>query len=347
MVVSYRDCYPERYDSIYYFLDKALELKTGAKVIDIELEISVYITYAELHFVQKRYEQAEKDMLYVLSLLDQIKDINSVVAEYTEAYKFMVMYYETMNRPREALKYHKLLLENEKKRYDNDKITAMSDMLVKYETEKRKEHIDRLTERNETSRKILILTISLIILLLIGILILVLLYKSRKKNFELSIYESALLAELKHTELEQNLKEKEQLQQQYDNLKAQAGQNKQKTLLHDAELKRIKQQLEQKLTKIMIGKLKDWISESNIDETKKHIYIQQLSELDIDMLEQGYLTINEKISKMDMKYIICFAIDVDVKDMSRLFNVEPASVRSVRYRIKKKLGEKNTFKFLM
>jgi hypothetical protein len=65
------------------------------------------------------------------------------------------------------------------------------------------------------------------------------------------------------------------------------------------------------------------------------------------MLEQGYFTTNEKISNMDMKYIICFAIDMEVKDMSTLFNVEPASIRSVRYHIKKKLGEKNTFKFLM
>jgi hypothetical protein len=38
---------------------------------------------------------------------------------------------------------------------------------------------------------------------------------------------------------------------------------------------------------------------------------------------------------------------MEVKDMSTLFNVEPASIRSVRYHIKKKFGEKNTFKFLM
>ena len=169
------------------------------------------------------------------------------------------------------------------------------------------------------ARIILILTISLITLLLIGLFVLYHFYKLRKKNFELAIYESALLAELKHTELKQNMKGKEQY----------------------------KLQLEQKPTKIMIEKLKDWISESCMEKTKKSAYIQQIYDLDIDMLEIGYHTANEKISNMDMKYIICFAIDMEVKDMSLLFNVEPASIRSVRYRIKKKFGEKNTFRFLM
>jgi len=114
MSVAYRNSYPNQYDSIYYFLDKALEYKRGFKPVDIELEISVYELFAEVHFAQKNYRQAEKDAQYVLSLLEQVNEHNSVVTEYTEIYKFLVMYYETMNRPEEALKYHKLLLENEK-----------------------------------------------------------------------------------------------------------------------------------------------------------------------------------------------------------------------------------------
>jgi hypothetical protein len=84
-----------------------------------------------------------------------------------------------------------------------------------------------------------------------------------------------------------------------------------------------------------------------MEKSRRDFYIRQLSELDVDTLEQGYLSAHEKISTMDMKYIICFAIKMDVKDMSLLFNVEPGSIRTVRYRIKKKFGEKNTFKFLI
>ena len=346
MSLAYRRAYPQQYDSIYYFLDKALEYRLVEKMLDYELVICVYISYAELHFEQKRYAQAEKDMLYALSLLEEVQDDNTL-AEYAEAYKFMVMYYETMKRPEEALKYHKLLLEVEAKRSDRDKITTMTDMLVKYETEQKKEHIDRLTEQNQTARKILILIISLLVVLLVGVFILIRLLKLRKKNFELTIYETVLMAELKQTEQEQTLKEKELLQQQYQDLQARADQNQQQAQLYDTELKQIKQQMEQRLIQSMIEKLSEWISESSIERAKRNNYLQQLSTLDIDVLEQGYLTATEKISKMDMKYIICFAINMEVKDMSLLFNVEASSIRTVRYRIRKKFGDKNSFKFLM
>ena len=93
----------------------------------------------------------------------------------------------------------------------------------------------------------------------------------------------------------------------------------------------------------MQGKLMEFISQSVLDKTKIKSYLQQLSELNVEMLEQTMLTTDEKISGMDMKYILCFAIDMDVKDMSLLFNVEPASIRTVRYRIKKKFREKTGF----
>jgi len=309
---AYKKRYPEQRDSVYYFLDRALESKIGDRLVDVELEICVYMLYAEMLVDQKNYGQAEKDLLYVLSLLEEVNDHNSVVAEYSGTYRFLITCYEAMNRPWEVVKYQKLLLENEKRLYDNDKIIAMDDMLVKYEVEKHKEQIDRLAERNKAARKISVLAISLIVVLLIVLLILILLQKARKKNLEQSAYESALLAELKHSELEY-----------------------------------IKQRLEQKPVKNMVKKLMEWISQSVLDKTKIKIYTQQLSELDVDMLEQGFLTAEEKISNMDMKYIICFAIEMDVKDMGLLFNVEPASIRTVRYRIKKKFLGKNGFIFLM
>ena len=308
MAHAYEKCYPERSDSISYFLERALELKTPLRMINVELEISVYQAYAELHFKQKRYKEAEKDMLYVLALLEEMKDYNSVVAEFAEAYKFMITYYETLNRPDEVVKYQKLLLENERKRYDNDKIAAMDEMLVKYEVEKHKEKIERLAEQNRAKNKILILFISLMAVLIIIILILIHFYKLRKKNLEQSAYESALLAELKQNELES-----------------------------------IKQQIEQKPVKNMMGKLTEFISQSVLDKVKIKFYLQQLSELDLEMLEQTLRSADEKISGMDMKYMLCFAIDMDVKDMSLLFNVEPASIRTVRYRIKKKFREKTGF----
>ncbi len=98
---------------------------------------------------------------------------------------------------------------------------------------------------------------------------------------------------------------------------------------------------------IMIQNLIERISGSLIKKDKKDRYIRQLLNLDFEILEQGCLTADEKISNLDIKYIICFSVEMDIKDVSLLFNIEPSSVRTARYRIRKKIGGKNTFKFLI
>ncbi len=124
-------------------------------------------------------------------------------------------------------------------------------------------------------------------------------------------------------------------------------QSKQKTDIYDNNSINGKLQIKQRPIQIMTDKLIRRISDSLIEKSKKDIYIRQLSNLEIEIVEQGCLTADKRISNMDMKYIICFSIEMEVKDLSLLFNIEPASVRTARYRIRKKFGEKNTFRFLI
>ena len=308
----YHKSHPEQYDSIYYFLDKALEYKTGYKYVDAELEINVYIFYAKLHFEQERYEQAEKELLYVLSLLEEL-DNNNTAMEYTETYKFLAKCYEMMKRPAEALKYYKLLLENEGKRYDNEKVVAMNDMLVKYETEKKQIQIQTLIKEQRILRLIIWLSLTLLTILLL----IILLNRLKRKNIEQRLYETALLAELQQTEFA-----------------TEKGQN-------------AKQQLEQNRVKNTIEDITKLISVSLIETNDKQIYLQRLSQIDVKLLETAYQISKVKITGMDMKYLVCFTTDMDVKDISLLFNIEPASVHTVRYRIKKKFSKEDSFRVML
>ncbi len=327
---TFDDYFPEQIDSIYIYLNIAV------KVADLEfynntieknsrMELTIYISqvYAKTLFREGKVQDAYEAMNVSLVLLDELKNYKNLNEQRYVAYQFMVDYYERINRPAEALKFQKLLSESESLRYENEKVQAINDMSAKYETEKKEIRIQTLTKEKLNTQRILWLTIGLITVLLIALLIFIRFHKLRKKNLEQSIYESVLLTELKQNELEQNRKETERLQRQYDELEVQAGKHEQQAQSYDAELKRIKQQLEQKPTKTMIGKLTEWISKSVMEKNKKDRYIRQLSDLDIDVLEQGYLTADEKISNMDMKYIICFAIDMEVKDISLIFNVSP------------------------
>lgn len=88
------------------------------------------------------------------------------------------------------------------------------------------------------------------------------------------------------------------------------------------------------------------ISVSCIESGVKKLYTGQLSNMDIEALTQGYLTAEKKLSGMDMRYIVCFLIEMNVKDIALLFNIDSSSVRTARYRIRKKFGQNNTFRLL-
>ncbi len=106
-------------------------------------------------------------------------------------------------------------------------------------------------------------------------------------------------------------------------------------------------EMKRKTMRIIADRIIQSIYKSLIDNGKKVEYIENLTNIDILLFEEGYVLSNQLLTNLDLKYITCFAIDMDVKDISLLFNVEPASVRTARYRIRKKIGKENSFKFLI
>ncbi|MDL2228148.1 hypothetical protein LJC30_04600 [Odoribacter sp. OttesenSCG-928-L07] len=100
-------------------------------------------------------------------------------------------------------------------------------------------------------------------------------------------------------------------------------------------------------SQILIQRIAQSISKSLIVNQKKNDYIASLIGLDTSVLEQVCNLSEGRITNLDIKYIICFMIDMDVKDISLLFNIEPASVHTVRYRIKKKFGDNQQLKLLI
>jgi hypothetical protein len=133
----------------------------------------------------------------------------------------------------------------------------------------------------------------------------------KRKNVEQKLYETALLAELHQNEFE-NLK----------NSNRQAD----------------KQQVGEYRVQNTIESISHLIADSLIESDNKKQYLDRLSKLDPKLLV-GAMHASPLLTTMDIKYIICFAADLDTKDISLIFNVEPASVNTVRYRIRKKCAK--------
>ena len=302
--------YTDRNDSIVYYLNKALEEKEliSDKNIAIEVDMSVSGQFAEMYLREKNYKLAEEKLLYGLSLLNEVGiDCNTIVVDFSETYQFLVQLYIATNRPAEALKYQMLLQESESRRYKNEKLMAINEMAAKYETEKKLLQIDTLKKEKKNTQVITVLVAGLAFLLLLSLLLLIRYFKTRKEKMEQSIYEHALLAEMKHNELED-----------------------------------IKRGLQTSSTQIIAKQVIQRIDESIIEQEKSKQYKDALLKLDTEVFDKAFISEKSNLTNMDMKYILCFAVGMDTNDTALAFNVEFSSVHMVRYRIKKKINKESS-----
>jgi hypothetical protein len=319
--------YPEQSDSILLYLAKAAgmierERMTGVGRRDInqikELQLIMAVPHAKAFANKGMWKEAYNIMTKeALPLLNDLTGKRNIFDQKHAIYQFLANYYEKFNNPKQALKYQKLLRDSDAERYEKEKVQAINDMSVKYETEKKELQLFALAEKIKTNRRTFIgLTIGLFI-------IFALIIRSgrlKRKNVEQKLYETALLAELHQNELE-NLK----------NSNRQAD----------------KQQVGEYRVQNTVESIAHLVAGALIESDTKKQYLDRLSKLEPKLLESIYQNADVKLTGMDMKYIICFAADLDTKDISLIFNVEPASVNTVRYRIRKKCAKDDNIRAIL
>ena len=75
--------------------------------------------------------------------------------------------------------------------------------------------------------------------------------------------------------------------------------------------------------------------------SKKREYIELLSHIDIHYIYALKSLYNGNLSVPYIKYCVCFAIGMEIAEVSECFSIEQSSVHMVRYRLKKKFGLNN------
>lgn len=273
-----------------------------------EVSISIQDMWAWLHYYRGQYRAAEQTMQEVLAMIDSVAEFhpNTVVTERGEAYAFMVMLCTEQGRYREALDWQERLIENNAVRYDIDKTASLQEIETRYEVEKKTLEMERLQERNLAFRRLLYLLLSL---LLCAILLIVVLYL-RKKNTEARLYEAALEADNMRSAMDAALAAapSENGEKKEDGMTA-------LQLLADNLIKQLQQ-----LPATCAYKVHSIARLQQVD--LEHI---------LHLCAQG-----NRLTNMDKRYILCFAAGMSVEDVADLFHIEPASVYTVRYRLRKK-----------
>ena len=87
--------------------------------------------------------------------------------------------------------------------------------------------------------------------------------------------------------------------------------------------------------------LEDIVKLVNKKLPKKREYVELLDRVDVKFISTLKSLHDENLSIPYIKYCICFAIGMDIGDVSECFSIEQSSVHMARYRLKKKFGLNN------
>ena len=312
----YYDFYtsPRQTDSIEAYLRRAEHAATLLSHPEDRQEVSISIQdmWAWLHYYRKQYRAAEQTIREVLTMIDSVAEYhpNTVVTERGEAYAFMVMLCTDQGRYREALYWQERLIENNAVRYDIDKTASLQEIETRYEVEKQTLEMERLQERNLAFRRLLYLLLSL---LLCAILLIVVLYL-RKKNTEAKLYEAALEA---------------------DNIRSTMDAALASASLEKGEWNRENKPDSITAMQLLADNLIKQLQQLPASCAYKVHSIDRLQQLDLEHILQ-LCAQGSRLTNMDKRYILCFAAEMSVENVANLFHIEPASVYTVRYRLRKK-----------
>lgn len=302
---------PPQTDSMEYYLDMASKAQrlTPDEDMQLEVEISLCDLRAWVQLYKGNLRQAEQLMNETIALIDSAERItpNSVVRERSQAYLFLVDLYEQQGRYSDALAMQRLYHDNEQRLFDLDKSHALHEIEVRHQVEKKEAAIVALEEQNRISRQRMWYTLAIAIVLFVALVLLSIVFRLHKINTERKLYEKALENEI-------------------------ARESSEAQLHHSA-------------SQGLVDKLKITVLNSSLPEEQRTRYAANLDAIDFNRASAIFSSSHEPLTQMDRRYILCFLADMTIQDISLIFNVETASIYTVRYRVKKKFPKSITLPF--
>ena len=297
---------PPLVDSVRHYLGRARASIKDSRTRKDSLEalISIVDLEAWQEYYQKDYAEAESMMTYVLALIDTV----AVISPNT-----------IVTERGEAYKFLAMIYEEQghwrkafayqQKLLDNNELRYDEDRRrvlqeVQTQYEVEKQQLEMDKLAAENSRgRWLLVALWLLVLLLVIGYWLLVL---GRRNAEAKLYEAAL--------------EADDMRQTIQSLESKTDVDPLMILVDElvAQLER--------------GARRDYVERT----------VVQLRDLDLGHI-QVMLSHGKKITTMDKRYILCFAAGMTVEEVADFMSLEPASVYTVRYRLRKKFGSDYPF----
>ena len=240
-------------------------------------------------------------------------------------------------------------------------MAEVSDMKVYYELKEEKLKRSNLENINKVLRGQNIMAISALVLLVLSIALIYANYRTYKKKATLQQEEAKLKLKLKEEEAMRTETEKYEILSD-NNLKVLALTRKEHEIGElinekaalDAKLEEYRKKFEeyeaaaggdadikgnagmQRKCEILKEELKKLIIKKMPYRTEYIKYLERVKPNAAEILQKSY---SGKLSSLYMKYCLCFAIGMNIKDVADLFSIEDGSVRVLRSRIKSHISD--------
>lgn len=328
-------------NKVLFYTQSAIE--NAKKNKDIIIQVNALQILSDLSKKEKNDSQTEQYLLLAKALVEK----NTFKDQYLNAsvYHSLSEFYETKN-PAQSLDYYKKYVEYFTQLNDQRKKSDIRILEAKFETQKKEEQLQLLTQKNHLQKMLNYLYLALMV---VGILGLLFFYRSYTFKLKFEKQKSIVLETQKEeAELLAKLKDEENARIEAENqLFSAQKEQMQKQLLAGAL------QIEHKNE--LLQNLKEKFEKENFESKAQHKLQQILqSEMQIDnnldrvRIElqdsnpEFFRKLNEKsvkkLSPLDLKYCAAIHSKLSTKQIAMLFNVEPETVRMNKYRIKQKLG---------
>ena len=299
---------PPQVDSVRYYLIRSREVLKGSRTRKDSIEglISVVDLEAWQEYYEKDYAQAESMMAYVLALIDTVAQ-TSPNTVVTERGEA----YKFMAMIHEEQGHWRKALTYQQKLLDNNELRYDTDKRrilqeVQTQYEVEKQQLEMDKLAAENSRgRWLMMALWLLLLLLVIGYWLLVL---GRRNAEAKLYEAAL--------------EADNMRQTIQSLESQTDVDPLVILVDE-----------------LVEQLQHKSKCTYADDAIVH-----LRHLDLNHI-QALLNNAKKITTMDKRYILCFAAGMTVEHIADLMSLEPASVYTVRYRLRKKFSSDYPFPY--
>ncbi|KFF11057.1 hypothetical protein IW15_18030 [Chryseobacterium soli] len=333
---------PLQKDKILFYTKSAIE--NAKKNNDIIIQVNALQILSDLAKKEKNDSKAEKHLLQAKDLVEK----NTFKDEYlnSSVYYSLANFYEEKKKPNEALFFYKKYIDYFSKLNDHRKKSNIRILEAKFQTQKKEEQLQLLTQKNRLQESLIYLYLAMAILAILGS---VFLYRSNKFKLKFEKQKSIVLETQKEeAELLTKLKEEENARIEAENrLIVTQKEQMQKQLLAGAL------QIEHKNE--LLQSLKEKFNQEKFTDKaqlKLHQILQSEMQIDnnLDQVKNDLQDINpeffkklneksgQKLTTLDLKYCAAIHSNLNTKQIAMLFSVEPESVRMSKYRIKQKLN---------